>query len=100
MAGVAGPLLGRGRGAEDPGVIVPIAAGRAEGRALRLVPALPAPQPWYATLPSGPALDRRELEDEHTRILARAVGDHLPYEHVLRATELTAQPPGGEAAPA
>lgn len=78
----------------------PYSGQEAEGRALRLVPALPAPQSWYVTLPSGPALDRRELEDEHTRILARAVGDHLPYELVLRAAELTAQPPGGEAAPA
>ena len=57
-------------------------------RALTLVPSLPAAQPWYAT---PPALGRRELEDEHTRILARAVGDHLPYELVLRAAELAAQ---------
>jgi hypothetical protein len=41
------------------------------------------PSPW--------ALDRRELEDEHMRILARAVGDHLPYELALRAAELAAQ---------
>jgi len=31
------------------------------------------------------APDRCELEDEHTRILAQAVGDHMPYELVLRA---------------
>jgi len=61
-----------------------------ERRALTLVPGLSAAQPWYATAPP-PALDRRELEDEHTRILARAVGDHLPYELVLRAAELAAQ---------
>jgi len=59
-----------------------------ERRALTLVPALPGPQPWYA---AAPARDRRELEDEHTRILAQAVGDHLPYELVLRAAELAAQ---------
>jgi hypothetical protein len=61
-----------------------------EGRALTLVPSLPAPVPWYAPPPM-PARGRRELEDEHTRILARAVGDHLPYELVLRAAELAAQ---------
>jgi hypothetical protein len=58
-----------------------------EGRALVVVP---GPQPSYATA-SPWALDRRELEDEHTRILARAVGDHLPYELALRAAELAAQ---------
>ena len=57
-----------------------------EGRALVLAP---GPQPWYAT--PAPALDRRELEDQHTRILAQAVGDHLPYELALRAAELAAQ---------
>ena len=62
-----------------------------DGRALTLVPSLPAPQPWYATPPAAPGRGRRELEDEHTRILARAVGDHLPYELVLRAAELAAQ---------
>jgi hypothetical protein len=58
-----------------------------EGRALVLVP---GPPPWYAIPPAMP-VDRRELEDEHTRVLARAVGDHLPYELVLRAAELAAQ---------
>jgi hypothetical protein len=58
-----------------------------EGPALVLVP---GPQPWYATAPS-PALDRNELEDEHTRVLAQAVGDHLPYELALRAAQLAAQ---------
>ena len=57
-----------------------------EGRALTLVP---APQPWYMTPPA--ILDRRELEDEHTRILARAVGDHLPYELALRAAQVAEQ---------
>jgi hypothetical protein len=56
-----------------------------------LVPGLPAAQPWYATPPAAPTLGRRELEDEHTRILARAVGDHLPYELALRAPELATQ---------
>jgi len=45
-----------------------------EGRTLVLVPGA---QPWYAGAPSRAAFDRRELEDEHTRILARAVGDQL-----------------------
>jgi hypothetical protein len=58
-----------------------------EGRALVL---LPGSQPWYATPPAMP-VDRRELEDEHTRILSRAVGDHLPYELALRAAQLAAQ---------
>lgn len=58
-----------------------------EGRALVLGP---DPAPWYATTPA-PAPGRRELEDEHTRILARAVGDHLPIELALRAAELAAR---------
>jgi hypothetical protein len=58
-----------------------------ERRALVLVA---DPQPWYATTPTVP-VDRRELEDEHTRVLAQAVGDHLPYELALRAAELAAQ---------
>ncbi|MCA1680472.1 MAG: hypothetical protein LC777_16735, partial [Actinobacteria bacterium] len=41
-----------------------------EGRVLALVPA--PPPPWYMTPPA--IADRRELEDEHTRILAQAVG--------------------------
>lgn len=59
-----------------------------ERPALALVP---GPEPWYATPLSVPALDRRELEDEHTRVLAQAVGDHLPYELALRAAELAVQ---------
>jgi hypothetical protein len=50
-----------------------------------------APQPWYATPLAPPAPDRRELEDERTRVLSQAVGDHLPYELALRAAELAAQ---------
>jgi hypothetical protein len=57
-----------------------------EGRALALVP---TSQPWYMT-PSAIA-DRRELEDEHSRILAQAVGDHLPYELALRAASIAEQ---------
>jgi len=34
---------------------------------------------------------RRELEDEHSRLLAHAVGDHLPHELALRAAELAAR---------
>jgi hypothetical protein len=59
-----------------------------ERRALALVP---DPLPWYATPLAAPAHDRRELEDEHTRVLAQAVGDHLPHELALRASELAAQ---------
>ena len=58
-----------------------------ESRALVLVP---DPSPWYTTTPAMP-VDRCELENEHTRVLAQAVGDHLPYELVLRAAELAAQ---------
>lgn len=58
-----------------------------EGRALALVPALR--QPWYLTPPA--ILDTRELEDEHIRILAHAVGGHLPYELALRAAAVAAQ---------
>ena len=57
-----------------------------EGRALALVP---APAPWYLT--PTPIVDRQALEDEHTRILARAVGDHLPYELALRAAAVAEQ---------
>lgn len=57
-----------------------------EERALMLVP---GPPPWYAAAPPA-APDREALEDEHSRVLAQAVGDHLPYELVLRAAELAA----------
>jgi len=57
-----------------------------EGRALPLLPS--SPQPWYMT-PT--IVDRRELEDEHTRILALSVGDHLPYELALRAQAVAEQ---------
>jgi len=57
-----------------------------ERRALALLPS----QPWYVPA-SPPALDRQALEDEHTRVLACAVGDHLPYELVLRAADIAAQ---------
>jgi hypothetical protein len=62
-----------------------------ERRALTLVPDLSAAQPWYATPLVASAPDRRELEDQHTRILSRAVGNHLPYELALRAAALAAQ---------
>jgi hypothetical protein len=55
------------------------------------VPALSAAEPWYANSLPAPAVDRRELEDERTRLLARAVGDHLPYELGLRVAELAEQ---------
>ena len=49
------------------------------------------PQPWYAIAPIS-ALERKsELEDERSRLLALAVGDHLPIELAQRAADLTAQ---------
>ena len=57
-----------------------------EGRTLALAP---SPQPWYMTPPA--IVDRQALEDEHTRILANAVGDHLPYELALRAQAVAEQ---------
>jgi len=52
------------------------------------------PAPWYAASPPAPTSARerrRELEDEHSRLLAQAVGDHLPYELALRAADLAAE---------
>ena len=49
------------------------------------------PAPWYATAPTSADERRRELEDEHLRLLAQAVGDHLPHELALRAAELAAE---------
>jgi hypothetical protein len=48
-------------------------------------------QPWYATVPSSALERRRELEDQRSRLLALAVGDHLPIELAQRAAALTAQ---------
>jgi len=47
--------------------------------------------PWYDTALTTPDDRRRELEDEHSRLLAYAVGDHLPYELAVRSAELAAQ---------
>ena len=47
--------------------------------------------PWYATAPTSPNDRRREFEDQHSRLLSQAVGDHLPCELALRAAELAAQ---------
>ena len=49
------------------------------------------PAPWYAAAPTSQLDRRRELEDERSRLLALAVGDHLPIELAIRAAELTAQ---------
>jgi len=49
------------------------------------------PVPWYAATPTSAADRRRDLEDERSRLLALAVGDHLPAELATRAAELTAQ---------
>ena len=53
-----------------------------EGPALTLVPV----PPWYMT--PTPIVYRRELEDEHTRILARAVGEQLRGSAVGRHTNV------------
>ena len=49
------------------------------------------PQPWYAIAPISALERKRELEDERSRLLALAVGDHLPIELAQRAADLTAQ---------
>lgn len=49
---------------------------------------VPGSAPWYAAAPTP---TREALEDEQTRVLSRAVGDHLPYELMLRATDIAAQ---------
>ncbi len=41
--------------------------------------------------PAGIGERRRALEDEHSRLLALAVGDHLPIELKLRADALAAR---------
>lgn len=48
-------------------------------------------QPWYATAPTTARERKTELEDERSRVLALAVGDHLPIELAQRAADLTAQ---------
>jgi hypothetical protein len=53
--------------------------------------ALVEPHPWYAIALTSPLERRQELEDERSRLLALAVGDHLPIELVQRAADLTAQ---------
>jgi hypothetical protein len=72
---------------------VPVACARgdesAQRRRLRLAP---DPLPWFATPPAtSPRERRRELEDEHSRLLAHAVGDHLPFELAQRAAEIAAE---------
>ena len=47
------------------------------------------PVPWFAAAPSSAGERRRWLDDERCRLLARAVGDHLPVELADRARELT-----------
>jgi hypothetical protein len=48
-------------------------------------------QPWYAAAPTSALERRRELENERSRLLALAVGDHLPVELAIRAADITAQ---------
>jgi hypothetical protein len=49
------------------------------------------PAPWYTAAPVSAFERRHELEDERSRLLALAVGDHLPVELAIRAADLTAQ---------
>ena len=49
------------------------------------------PAPWYTIAPTSALERRRELEDERSRLLALAVGDHLPIELAQRAADLTAE---------
>jgi hypothetical protein len=53
--------------------------------------ALVEPAPWYAVAPTSSLERRHQLEDERSRLLALAVGDHLPIELAQRAAALTAQ---------
>jgi len=54
--------------------------------------ALPEPaEPLWMPAPDGAGERVRALRDERTRLLARAVGDHLPYELALRVAELERQ---------
>jgi hypothetical protein len=46
-------------------------------------PAVPLLTPW-----AGPADRVAALEDERTRLLSRAVGDHLPHELALRVAAI------------
>jgi len=52
---------------------------------------VPDPAPWFASTPTSADERRLELEDEHSRLLAQAVGDHLPHELALRAADLAAE---------
>src|SRR5580698_5904568 len=47
-------------------------------------------QPWFAAAPTSALERRHELEDERSRLLALAVGDHLPVELAIRAADITA----------
>ena len=48
----------------------------------------PEQPPWYALSSPSAADARRALEDERSRVLAGAVGDHLPVELALRAAAI------------
>ena len=54
-------------------------------------PRLVEARPWYAAAPTSAADRRRDPENERSRLLALAVGDHLPIELARRAADLTAQ---------
>jgi hypothetical protein len=61
---------------------------------LRLVSAgaVPAePRPWFETIAPTPLEHRAALERQRTRLLALAVGEHLPHELRLRVEALDAQ---------
>lgn len=62
----------------------------ADGTRLALVVVGDTP-PWFAAPLTSRGDRRRLLEDERSRLLALAVGDHLPVELALRVDELTTE---------
>lgn len=49
------------------------------------------PRPWFETIALTPLERRAVLERQRTRLLAPAVGEHLPHELRLRIEALDAQ---------
>ena len=81
----------QGNIASDPAAIMPGMTSTSTTFRPCLVLVDAAATPWYATAPMSTLERRRELEDERSRLLALAVGDHLPIELAQRAADLTAQ---------
>ena len=73
----------------DPTAIMPGMSSTSTTGRPHLV--LVEPHLWYAIAPVSALEHRRELEDERSRLLALAVGDHLPIELAQQAADLTAQ---------